>query len=727
MKNYLLLFLSHLSSVFALNGQTLLQEGFEGGMLPAGWSIQTNASDGGWAISTAAVISSQYWEVSSNGSQQIAATNDDACNCDKSQDYLITPPLDLSGLTAAALRYDAFYAGNTFQGFTERATVEVSLDGESWEEIDVLPGHNSWETHTVDLSNFAGQATVYIGFHYDDDGGWMYGYAIDNVVVEVPVSLDAAIENLNSRAFGESNIVFPLNGHIANNGVTEITSLEVAYSIDGGAPVTELFENLSVEAFGIYDFELSNTWAPAVAGVYEITVEITSVNGVADENTDNNSASFETEIFEKVVPPNKIDEFLAAEPVFEIIATAANQLNRPTDLDFFPILGKNELWVVNQRTETSGGSTVTFYNVGTSSQTALHRVDGNAWHFMSLPTGIAFGDNFNWATSPGVQDANHGGGTFTGPTLWSSDPEIYAQPSGGNGSHLDMLHGSPYSMGIAHETDNAYWVTDTWNEHVVRYDFVEDHGPGNDDHADAMVRRYQEVDVRRDGDVPSHLVLDKTTGWLYVVDNGNDRILRLDINSGNVAASLPPINEPLAEHSRMENVTWEVIADEGLDRPCGIEVMENRLLVSNYGSGDIIVYDIDNAFAELGRIVTNEPGITGIKVGPEGNIWYTNRTQNRLTKVVPGEISASYERAWEQAIKVLPNPTSGQAIVYLPEFSSSAGLNVELTDMLGKKYWTKSVAGSSLELGLGDFPNGIYLLTLFNEQYFATKRIVLEK
>ena len=69
------------------------------------------------------------------------------------------------------------------------------------------------------------------------------------------------------------------------------------------------------------------------------------------------------------------------------------------------------------------------------------------------------------------------------------------------------------------------------------------------------------------------MVLDKTTGWLYVVDNGNDRVLRLDINSGNVAGPLPLINEPLAEHSEMENVDWEVILD-GLDRPCGIEIME---------------------------------------------------------------------------------------------------------------------------------------------------------
>ena len=226
---------------------------------------------------------------------------------------------------------------------------------------------------------------------------------------------------------------------------------------------------------------------------------------------------------------------------------------------------------------------------------------------MSVPTGIAFSDNGNFGSSAGVQDANHGGGTFTGPTLWSSDPDIYAQPSGGNGSHLDMLHGSPYSMGIASESENAFWVFDGWNNEIVRYDFVEDHGPGNDDHSDAIVRRYKDFTVLRDGDIPSHLVLDQATDWLYIVDNGNDRVLRLDINSGINGGAIPEINEPLAEHSAVINTTWEVIIDSGLDRPCGIEVIGNRLMVSDYATGEIIIYDMDNSFVELGRIETGEP------------------------------------------------------------------------------------------------------------------------
>ena len=185
--------------------------------------------------------------------------------------------------------------------------------------------------------------------------------------------------------------------------------------------------------------------------------------------------------------PNIIDEYLDAPPVFIPMHSSSDNLNKPTDLDFFPILAKNELWVINQRTEAVGGSTTTFYDVGESNQTSLHRVDGNAWHFMSLPTAIAFSDNGNFANSAGVQDANHNNGTFTGPALWSSDPDIYAQPSGGNGSHLDMLHGSPFSMGIASETENAFWVFDGWNNEIVRYDFADDHGPGNDDHSSAIV------------------------------------------------------------------------------------------------------------------------------------------------------------------------------------------------------------------------------------------------
>lgn len=726
MRYLLLSFFCALGGACSLSGQVLFQENFEAIGLPAGWSVSTLATDGGWKIGTPAVLSSQYFTIEGNGSLRVAGTNDDACNCNKREDYLITPPLNLTTLSSAALKVDIFFGAGNYQGTTERATIEVSLDKVTWTELATLHGHGGWDQHLVDLSAFAGKDSVYVAFHYDDNGGFLYGMAIDNVSIEVPATLDASLTKLDTKPYGLVAAENHVSGVVFNNGVTPITSLEIAYTVDGGIPVATLVSSLSIAPFDYYEFHHPTPWTSIDAGIHNIQVSIVSVNGIADENAGNNVLSFETEIFPDIVPPNIVDQFLLAAPIYTTVATAANQLNKPNDLDFFPILAKNELWVVNERTEALGGSTLTIYDAGKPNQTFLNRVDGNAWHFMSLPTGIAFSDdNFNFSTSPGVKDANHNGGSFTGPALWSSDPNIYAQPSGGNGSHLDMLHGSPYSMGIAHEADNVFWVFDGWNETIVRYDFGKDHGAGNDDHSDGIVRRYLEIPVKKDGFVPSHMVLDKTSGWLYVVDNGNDRVLRLDINSSSVVNTLPLINEPLAEHSEMGNVTWAVIINQGLIRPSGIEIIGNRLLVSDFANGDIIVYDIENGFAELGRIVTGQAGITGIKIGPEGEIWFTNRTQNTLKKIVPGEVSNTEELAWAAQIQVSPNPTSGNLLVRLPE--SSHEVSLELTNLLGEKLANFHGNSNSHLLSLSDLPNGVYMLSISSETFSTTRKIVLGK
>jgi len=612
--------------------QIIFSEDFESGAND--WTIVSNASDGGWNIGTAASISSQSFAIVNNNSGNIAGTNDDSCNCDKTDEFFISPSIDLTDVAAAVLKFDSYFTDNGYQGVFEDAFIEISTDGgNTWEILEDLHGHGSWDQHLINLTDYVG-SEVNIGFKYDDNGGWLYGFGFDNVSVEVPTALQVQLIEVEQPNFGEVNKAYAIEGTVLNSGANLITSLDISYYIDGVLAQNQVLENLEIAAFAYANFTFSSPWIPAAIGTYEIEVEINLVNEEMEEII-SAVQPFEVEVFGETIVPNKIMDFFSGEPVVNQIASSANALDGPTDLDFFPVLGKNELWIVNERNEDDGGSTLTVSNATTEDRSFESKIDGNSWHFMSLPTGIAFSDdNFNFANSTGVQDANHSGGSFTGPALWSSDPDIYAQPSGGNGSHLDMLHGSPFCMGIAHEVDNAFWVYDDWHEEIVRYDFVEDHGPGNDDHSDGTVRRYGDIGIGKDGDVPNHLILDKETGWLYFVDNGQDRVMRLDINSATGSSSLPELNEPLAEHSQMSGFTFETIIDEGLVRPCGIELFENYLLVGDYANGDIVVYDMDNAFAEVGRIETSQ-GLTGIKVGPNGNIWATNRTQNTLIMVEP--------------------------------------------------------------------------------------------
>lgn len=300
-----------------------------------------------------------------------------------------------------------------------------------------------------------------------------------------------------------------------------------------------------------------------------------------------------------VIEKSKVPEFFYdgnnLMPKINVIANSDSKINVPQDLDFHPFR-PNELWVINKGTENTGGSTVMLTEVGTPQQKFDYRRDGNAWHFMSLPSALSFSKNGNWATSANVLDANHNGGTFTGPTLWSSDLEIYAKDHGpdANGSHLDMLHTSPFTMGIESETENIFWAFDGYNGNIVKFDLAADHGPGQHYHGDGKVHRYTEIKVKREPNIPSHMVLDDNQQWLYIVDGGNQRILRMDIKTGNKLRDLPLINEELAEYWEITELVWEefIPSSFGLKKPCGIEINENRLFISDYETGEVICFDL---------------------------------------------------------------------------------------------------------------------------------------
>jgi len=282
-------------------------------------------------------------------------------------------------------------------------------------------------------------------------------------------------------------------------------------------------------------------------------------------------------------------------------------------------------------------------------------------------------------------------------------------------------------MGIAHEVDNVFWVYDDWNSDIVRYDFVDDHGPGADYHGDGIVRRYEDIGIEADDDIPNHMILDKSTGWLYFVDNGNDRVVRLDINSGTTTTSIPLINEPLAEHSRVNGFTSEVIIDSGLDRPCGIEILDNRLLVGDYTTGDIIVFDMDNGFEELGRIPTDNEGLTGIKIGPDGNIWFTNRLLNTVSTAAPGEPVSTTTIINEVKVNVTPNPTTGILGITVPSLTDQEEVSIQLSSATGKQLLNIEQVTKQHQLDLTNLANGVYLLNVQGESFSTTKKVILNK
>lgn len=336
---------------------------------------------------------------------------------------------------------------------------------------------------------------------------------------------------------------------------------------------------------------------------------------------------------------NYIDRYLTDPLTYTVIGSSTDQVNAPRDLDVKP--NTSEIWVGNYGT-SGGGSFIIFYNAGLPTQTSQYRKDTHADHFDRYTSAFAFSEIGEFGTIGENQNPSSGS-TFMGPSLWSSDTAIFARVFQNNwvnglplGSHLDMLHQSPYGMGIAHDSAKAYWVFDGYNGNICKYDFVMGHGPGYEDHSAGKIWRYTDVAVTRVNNVPSHMCKDTATSWLYFVDGGPKQVKRLNTVTGNVAGNLTPpssANESLAGYYDVQGATVEII-DSFTTQPCGLEVYNGRLLVGDYTNGNIYVYDITGPNPVfMDTIVTGQAGMMGIKIGPDGKIWFVNRTANTLVRI----------------------------------------------------------------------------------------------
>lgn len=286
------LFIFQLSSTHIFGQTVLLSEDFALGTLPAGWSQSTNATDGGWLTGTNTSLQSTYWSIESHGN--FIATNDDACDCDKSEDYLITPSMDLTGMSSVALQFQNYFDSGTLFGGTEVATVEYSLDnGTTWTILQSIVGvdNDQWDSQTVSLNSLVGNSNVMLGFHYFDDFNWLFGWAIDDVKVFEVSGMDLAVSSLTIPSAQSTGSTTPITGVATNVGVETIQSFDLSWTI-GGSVYTDNISGLSIPSLGTFNFSHTDQMQITASGMYSLDVSISNINGQpADSNATNDILS----------------------------------------------------------------------------------------------------------------------------------------------------------------------------------------------------------------------------------------------------------------------------------------------------------------------------------------------------------------------------------------------------------------------------------------------------
>lgn len=288
--------------MIGLGQNVLLFEDFENDNMPIGWSQTTNANDGGWLLGTNSDLESDWFPIAPHGN--IIATNDDACgdtpDCDKSIDYLITPELDFSNINNIVLQFENYFNGESLWGDTEVATLEYSLDdGANWEVLYTVIGtaDGLWDLQTFDLSNLAGNSNVLIAFHYDDDGGWLFGWAIDDVLIFEPQGLDAAITNIYTNPILDVPASTSVTGSIVNLGEETINSFDLSWTIGEDSYISN-FNGLSLSTLDNYNFVHPDQLVVNESGQYLLELNISNINGSVEDNNSNNYMSMLIEALE---------------------------------------------------------------------------------------------------------------------------------------------------------------------------------------------------------------------------------------------------------------------------------------------------------------------------------------------------------------------------------------------------------------------------------------------
>ena len=345
--------------------------------------------------------------------------------------------------------------------------------------------------------------------------------------------------------------------------------------------------------------------------------------------------------------PEVLGEESSAVPLFDEINAVQlfgrNRLTPPraTDLAFHPTR-TGELWVTLRHDDdgvpcTSNsirgcsdtpGSIVLFEDARAAVPTFQILRDQNAQHFMRRPPAIAFGDDDYFATCGEARTANSEDADtdFIGPTLWSAARDVFAvSPSpGGNGSHLDMLHGTPYCMGMAHLDGNRYFAFNGQAGAIDLYNFAQPHEPGGMDHSDGSLRRYMDGELLRSTDIPSHLDYHAGSSTLYIVDTGHSRILRLFVDSGRLGDAIRT-PDGIADARFVVTADWDVLVPPGeLSRPSGIALGSDVFYVTDNTFGLIYQYDLSGQLLAQFDTGLGPNALAGIALGPDDKLYWVD-------------------------------------------------------------------------------------------------------
>ncbi len=164
---------------------TIFFENFESGVLPSGWSVVDGDADGyTWYIATTGQDDLWGNEPPNAGSYYAYYSDDDAGSTNgTAEEYLISPSVYVGSPESLYLLYGWGFCRYE----SEILYTQVRFhDGSMWGSWSTVASHDADGSgvDVINLTSYLPAESVQVQWLYDDQGGWGWAAAVDNVLIE---------------------------------------------------------------------------------------------------------------------------------------------------------------------------------------------------------------------------------------------------------------------------------------------------------------------------------------------------------------------------------------------------------------------------------------------------------------------------------------------------------------------------------------------------------------
>ncbi len=259
-----------------VSGQTYLSVDFTAmEMPPTGWTIDKLA--GQWSIGGGNLAGGTPPEAKFTYIELTTTTR------------LISPPVDLTGLTTVTLMFSHLY--DFYTDVAPKCGVATRHGGGTWTSVwELSPTANVGpETIVLNITNAdVGYSDFQICFYLNGNLFNIDYWYIDDIFLCTPAVRDAKLATANLPSYAGKGDTLNITGRIKNLGTTPINSVDISFSVDGGTPKIYSISGINLPFGQSYDFTDAIPLIFDNAGNYRVTVSVANVNGAGIDDDPSN-------------------------------------------------------------------------------------------------------------------------------------------------------------------------------------------------------------------------------------------------------------------------------------------------------------------------------------------------------------------------------------------------------------------------------------------------------